>query len=186
MLLYKTKKNIDEALRFERCMKIFFGEKAYHIAGSINNYKERKRWLLKVVKKIILIIDTLDTTENHQDLLRSNFENLEEKIRKIKNFDTQATWHTIDSLFACLGYLMGFKNGCICHTLVYWQDQNQNLTTQILSGQEQPNFQERKDINSTRNNIIKELKANGYNTFKIACIMNITEYKVKKIIKEME
>jgi hypothetical protein len=54
---------MPDSLRFEHVMRIFWGDKANQIAGNINQQKERKKWLRKTIKKIIKVVDSLDTSE---------------------------------------------------------------------------------------------------------------------------
>jgi len=42
---------LNGGMDFEITMRLFLGDKAYHIAGQENHDKYRREWLLKAAKK---------------------------------------------------------------------------------------------------------------------------------------
>jgi RPA family protein len=55
---------------FELTMRLFLGDKAYHIAGQENHDKYRREWLLKAAKKILRRVDAIETTTRHKQVLK--------------------------------------------------------------------------------------------------------------------
>jgi hypothetical protein len=77
-----------------------------------------------------------------------------------------------------------FLRGSILHTPFYYQEVDQYYTGQILNGEDtMQDFYDQKDAVSTQKRLIEQLKEEGFTDFKIALIINTTEYQVKKIRK---
>jgi len=172
-------------LYYERVMGLFFGEKAYQCAGEEGNERARNERLNNVAKVMLKRIDKIDTTKRHKEKLlfgaEKFFEATKEKDISAKNLLYNLLW--------LCGGLLGFEsNGrinAITHTLVYWQDKNQYVTSNIMEGNDgSQEYKDKKNIFSTRKKIINKLKEEGFTYFKIAIIFNTTEYQIKKIIKE--
>ena len=53
---------LNGGMDFEITVRLFLGDKAYHIAGQENHDRYRREWLLKAAKKILRRIDVLETT----------------------------------------------------------------------------------------------------------------------------
>lgn len=176
----KEQKEALNSLRFERCMKIFYGDSAYQIAGSANNSHERKKWLKKIIKKITVIISNLDVPKEHTSLLMHNIEKLKEDI---DHCGTQPNWQMIDSVFVLLGHIIGLHDGHHCYSLVYWQNENQYKAKKTIFERTESITQD-SNIISTRMEVMKNLKANDHSYFEIACIMNMSEYQVQKAFKK--
>lgn len=171
--------NID--LYFERVMGLFLGESAYQCAGEETNERARNERLNSVAKVILKRIDDLDTTTRHKNKLLSGAEKFFEAT-KGKDISTKNLLYVL--LWFC-GSLLGFEsNGrvnAITHSLFYWQNKNQYVTSNIIEGNDDSQIHEdEKSIFNTRKKIIEKLKEEGFTCFKIAMIFNTTEYQIKK------
>ena len=171
---------------FEQVMGLFLGKKAYGCAGEEGNERARNERLNKVAKVIPKRIDKLDTTARHKEKLLLGAEKFFEAT-KGKDISTKNLLYNL--LWLC-GGLLGFEfNGrinAITHSLFYWQNKNQYITSNIIEGNDDSQeYEDKKYIFNTRKKIINKLKEEGFTYFKIAIIFNTTEYQIKKIIKEL-
>jgi hypothetical protein len=167
-------------------MGLFLGKKAYQSAGEESNEKARNKRLNAVAKVILNRVDKIDSTTRLKRKLLIGAENFFEAT-KGKNISTKNLLYTL--LLLC-GSLLGFEsNGrinAITHSLFYWQNKNQYITSNIIEGRD--DMQEHKDkkyIFDMKKKIVKNLKAEGLTYYKIAIILNTTEYQIKKIIKDI-
>ncbi|MBU4361937.1 hypothetical protein KJ813_04665 [bacterium] len=177
---------MNTGLYFEHVMGLFLGEKAYGCAGEETNEKARNERLNNVAKVILKRIDKLDTTTRHKEKLLLGAEKFFEAT-KGKDISTKNLLYNL--LWLC-GGLLGFEfNGrinAITHSLFYWQNKNQYITSNIIEGNDDSQeYEDKKYIFNTRKKIINKLKEEGFTYFKIAIIFNTTEYQIKKIIKEL-
>lgn len=169
-------------MNFELTMRLFLGEKAYHIAGQEANEKYRREWLKKATKKMLRRVDAIETTTRHKQMLITEVEKLLDSLKGKK----PSSWAIVYCLFRLCGRLVGFDflRGSILHTPFYYQEVDQYYTGQILNGEDtMQDFYDRKDAVSTRKRLIEQLKEESFTDFKISLIMNTTEYQVKKIRK---
>lgn len=173
---------MDRPMWFELTVRLFLGDKAYQIAGQEGNEKYRKEWLQKVAKVIMKWIDELDTTTGHQKVLAAEAENFFNAVKS----RTLAPWSLIYILLRLCGRLLGFDfiRGSILHTPTYHQTNDQYYTTHILEGGDpMQDYYDRKDTISVRRRLVEQLKDEGFTDFKIALVLNTTEYQVKKLRK---
>lgn len=171
-----------QSLYFEHTMNSIFGEKAHQIAGSINNIKYRKEWLNKTIKKLIKDIDSLDAPSLLKKSLLNTLLRFQEEIKTNKT----VTWHQVDILLRFCLLLLGYSNvkGGRFHSLVYWQNENQNYFERLFQGEDQTDiYATQKNVIMLRENLVKKLKNDGLDSFTIASILNTTEYEIKKILK---
>lgn len=49
----------DLGMEFERAMRFFFGDKAYHIAGECGLASDRRLWLRKALRKVLSLIGSV-------------------------------------------------------------------------------------------------------------------------------
>ena len=178
--------NMNVGLYFEHVMGLFLGKNAYQCAGEEANEKARNERLNNVAKVILKRIDKLDTTTRHKEKLLLGAEKFFEST-KGKNISTKKLLYNL--LWLC-GGILGFEfNGrinAITHSLFYWQNKNQYITSTIMEGKDDSQeHEDKKYIFNTRKKIIKKLKEEGLTYYKIALIFNTTEYQIKKIIKEL-
>lgn len=171
---------MDAAMRFETTMRLLFGEKAYQIAGTEANPKHRREWLQRAVREILRVVNSLDTTPRHKQMLMAELEAISELLKGAK----EASWDLVYRLFRLSFRLLGFDyvQGAKCHTPVYCQMPNQYFTSQLLGGGDpMQDYQDKKDAISVRKSIVKDLKAQGFDDFKISLVLNSTEHEVKKL-----
>ena len=167
---------------FELTMRLFLGDKAYHIAGQESHDKYRREWLLKAAKKILLRVDAIETTTRHKQMLMTEAEKL---IQSLKG-QIRSPWSVVYRLFRLCGRLLGFDfvRGAIVHTPIYYQTSEQYYTSKILEGGDAlQDYYDKKDAVSTRERLAKQLKEEGLTDFKIALVLNTTEYQIKKMRK---
>ena len=156
---------------------MFLGQKAHQIASVANNPKYRRQYIKKVSNKIKVRIDKLDTTMDHKRSIMGLLECFDSALSK------DNTSKMICILLRLCGSLLGFKRGAVLRMLVYWQDNNQYYSERMLQGGDPlEDYCDKKNAISIRTKIIKDLKADGINTFKIALILNTTEYEIKKYL----
>ena len=174
---------IDQGMDLELALRLFLGKKAYHSASAESYVTSKLKWLQKVAKRIILRIDELDTTTRHKQMLASEAERFLEKVNSSK----VSAWEVVYVLLRLCGRLLGFDylSGSIVHTPVYYQSHSQYYTSHILQGGDvMQDYYDQKDMVSARKRIVKQLKEEGLSDFKIALILNTSEYQIKKLRKE--
>lgn len=175
---------MEAGLFFERTMCLFFGDKAYNIAGEESSIRWRKEWLSKAAKTIIKQINKLDTTTRHKQMLMVESEELLAATKSRK----PEPWNLVYRLLRLCGRLLGFDfdRGTIVHTPIYYQTAGQHFTSSILAGGDAAHdYYDRKDAISIRKTVIENLKIEGFDHFKIALVLNTTEYEVKKLSKNL-
>lgn len=171
---------MDDSLKFEMSMRQFFGEKAERIAGQVSLSVEKKRWMRKVVKQMMKVVDGLDTTIYHKSRLLNILIDIEKDLKNKNMLINPLFFH----LLGLCGTLMGFQRGNICYTLVYWQTAKQYYDEKVLQGEDAMlSYYDNKNFVNERQKIAKQLKAKGLNNFTIAMILNTSEYKVRQLIK---
>lgn len=174
----KTPRHIMD-LDFETTMKQFCGDKAWHIEDSFSNPTEFRKWLRKCISIAKKKVDKLDTTTRHKEMLMRDIEKLDERIKN--NEDPK---YIILASFSLISRLLGFdycKGACL-NTPFYYQEPGQHYTQLILEGGDvMQNYYDQKNLVSIRKKVYKHLKDKGLSDFKIAQVMNTTEYQVKKL-----
>jgi hypothetical protein len=171
---------MDTGMHFETTMRLLFGEKAYQIAGTEANPKHRREWLQRAVRELLCTINTLDTTPRHKQMLMTELEVIADLLKGAK----EASWELVYRFLRLSSRLIGFDyvQGARCHTPVYYQSSNQYFTSQILDGGDpMQDYYDKKNAISVRQSIVKDLKAKGFDDFKISLVLNTTEYEVKKL-----
>ena len=175
------------SLYYEGVMGLFLGKKAHHkCAGEEANEKARNKRLNAVARIILKRVDKIDSTTRLKRKLLMGAEDLFEATKK-KNISTKKLLYVL--LWFC-GSLLGFEyNGrvsAITHSLFYWQNKNQYITSNIIEGKDDmQEYKDKKYIFNIRKKIVKNLKTEGLTYYKIALIFNTTEYQVKKMINEI-
>jgi len=167
-------------------MGLFLGKRAYQCAGEEANEKARNKRLNSVAKLILKRVDAVDSTTRLKRKLLIGAEDFFEAT-KGRNISTKNLLYTL--LWFC-GSLLGFEsNGrinAITHSIFYWQNKNQYITSNIIEGKDvMQEYKDKKYIFNIRKKIVKNLKAEGLTYYKIALIFNMTEYQVKKMINEI-
>ena len=173
---------MDDGSLFEITMKMFWREKAYDIASYGNNIKQRgrKEWYRKTIKQMMKDVVSLDTTEEHRQRLMGALEIAEECIKDVSGQNLRM----IDSLFIFCGLLLGYTyQGIRAYTLLYWQNEDQFFSLKMLKDGSLSLKNEKEDAMTKRIMIVKQLQKEGLSHFKIALVLNVSEYKVKKMLK---
>ncbi|MBL4898863.1 MAG: hypothetical protein JKX76_04335 [Colwellia sp.] len=169
-------------LEFETMLKHYFGEKASHCSHAAYDKKERSRWFKKLESKLARDIESIDTSERHKSMMLKNLTKL---FSSMKN--ENASWISIFRALQLIARILGYDyvKGSKLHNLNYYQDSSQYYTQLALSGEDimQDHYDE-KDIISERAIVAKSLKEDGKSTFRISQILNISENKVKELVRD--
>lgn len=171
---------MDNAMEFEITMRLLFGDNAYQIASSEANPTHRREWLRRAIRKLTRTINNLDTTVRHKQMLMVEAEGISQLLKRAK----EPSWELIYCFFRLASRLLGydFVRGARCHSPLYWQSPEQHHTTHVFSGGDvMQDYYDRKDAISVRRSVVEDLKAKGFDDFKISLVLNITEYEVKQL-----
>jgi len=173
-----------ETMHFETMLMMFFGDKAYQTAGQHTAPKHRRDWLRKVLRVVMQSVDKIETTTRHKQALMSKAESASEAIGATDN----PSWEFVYDLIGLIGSLLGYYSikAKRPHTPTYWQTEEQAFTSAILDGSETESAfrSERDDAVTVRSGVVRQLKERGMSDFKIALVMNTTEYDIKKHLRE--
>lgn len=123
---------------------------------------------------------TIDTTTSHKKKILSEIERLKEDLRE-KEIDS---WLFVVHLFSFISRLLGFDflKGFICNNLTYWQNTDQFYSELIFDeGDVMQDHYDKKNVILLQIKLYKNLKKEGHSDFKIAQILNTSEYQVKKL-----
>src|SRR5437773_1221488 len=168
---------MDTAMHFEWTMKLFFGERADQIAGQQANPRHRREWIQKALKRLMRIVDTMDTTVGHKKSLMMFLENIFRELKATQH----PSWDVVYSFLQLSSCLVGFC-GAERHTAVYYQDADQYYTTVVLrGGKYDQRYQDKQDAISTRQEVVEYLKRKGLDSFKISLVLNTPETRVKQL-----
>ena len=171
---------MDVAMDFEITMRLLFGEKAYHIADQHGSTKGRRAWLTKAIEMLTREIDTLDTTVRHKQMLMGELEAIADLVKR----ESEPSWDIVYRFLRLASRLLGFDyvRGARCHTPTYWQTPAQNLNSVVFEGGDiMQDYYDKKNAIAVRRSVVQDLKSQGLNDYKIALVLNITEYQVKKL-----
>jgi hypothetical protein len=174
--------SVDVAMEFEMTMRLVLGEKAYHIADFQGSPGGRREWLTKVLRELTNDIDALDTTARHKQMLMGEVE----AISTLLKDDDNPSWSLVYRFLRLASRLLGYDyvRGAKCHSLAYWQTTGQNLNTVVFEGGDiMQDHYDKKNAIAIRRSVVDNLKAQGFNDYKIALVLNTTEYQVKKLRK---
>lgn len=176
---------MDLGMDFEVTMRLVFGDKAYHIAGQNFDTKARSQWLRRWVKALLRDAMRIDTTARHKQRIGHALERVAKSIDR----SSEPTWGLVFALLRLVSILFGrdFVKGARCHTPVYFQTSDQRVTVDILTGGDaMQDYYDLKDAISVRAEVVKSLKEQGYDDFKIGLVLNTSEYEVKKLLRELK
>lgn len=171
---------MDAAMDFELTTRLLFGDKAYQIADQHGSTKSRRDWLMKAIKMLTREVDNLDTTLRHKQMLMSELE----AIAALVKSDSEPSWDIMCRFLRLASRLLGFDyvRGARCHTLTCWQTPAQNLNSVVFEDGDimQGDYDEKNAI-AVRGSVVQNLKSQGLDDYHIALVLNITEYRVKKL-----
>jgi len=169
---------------FERTIQSFLGDKASRIAGQVHSEKSRKDWYKQVLKIVVKNIKDIDSSTKHQERLAHFSEGALKSLSDRPYSESVFTLYLLRLISALLGY-MGTRPYRIA-TPAYFQEPSQYYTEIIACGGDTlQDYYDEKDILTIKTDIIKQLKQNGISDFKISQVLNISEYQVKKLKKEL-
>lgn len=171
---------MDQGMQFEKTMRLLFGEKANQIAGVETNVTHRHKWLGKALREMLRMIDSLDTTLRHKQMLLREVEAVSNSLKGLR----EPSWDVVYRLFRLCIRLFGFDYmvGVRCHTLTYWQVSDQRHTVCLMEGGDPMRAAaEEKDAISIRQEVVKDLNRKGVDDFKISLVLNVSEHAVKQL-----
>lgn len=168
-----------EGMDFELMLRQFFGDKARFTQDNRENMVKMEKWIKKILEKISSQIDNIDTTTRHKERMMDNIERLKADF----NSSGIDPWTIIVHLFFLISRLLGYDYcKANINTPVYFQDDGQYYTQKIFEGGDvMQNYYDKKNLIIIRKNLYKELKNQGHSDFKIAQVLNISEYQIKKL-----
>jgi len=174
----------DKQFIFEMAIKSFLGSEASNIASYVHVPEDRKKWYLKVVKRIIKQIEQIETLESHKEQLMLWAENALKSLKKRPYDEITFTIYLVRLISSLLGY-KGVRPYRIA-TLCYFQTPSQYITDVISKGGDpMQDYYDEKSAITERKRLIMQLKEEGVSDYKISLIMNISEYCVKKLRKNL-
>jgi hypothetical protein len=168
---------------FEIAMLQFFGPKAHQISDLATSPSSRNHWFRKALRAMQKDIATIDTTVRHKEMLMADVRKIEMELKGLKN----PTWSVIFSFLSLCSRFLGYDycEGIRLHTLCYHQTRDQNFRRRLLECDNSVDVHN-SELNaiSVRKRLAQDLKEDGINTFTIALILNISEYQVKKLLRD--
>ncbi len=171
---------MDAPMEFELTMRLLFGDRAYHIASSHTHPAHRREWLQKAVRKLLRIVNAIETTTPHKERLIGELDKVSAHLKGAK----EPSWELVYALFRLAMRLLGldYFRGVRCRTPFYYQTPAQYDTAVTLSGGDVMQlYYDQKNAVSIRRSIAKDLRKNGMDDFHISLVLNTTEYKVKQL-----
>ena len=167
-------------MEFELTLCLLFGRSARHTASASENPKRRADWLRKAMLKIEREVLALDTTDRHKQMMLAEVVAAREGI----NSDERPSWSLVYRLLRLSVRLLGydFTRAAKCHTATYWQTVPQNLNTVVFTGGDiMQDYYDKNNAIAVRREIVKHLKSQGLSDYRIALVLNTTEYQVKQL-----
>ena len=127
-------------MHFEHTMWLLFGRAAYGIAGSEEDLKMRRKWLLKAIKKLRQEAAKLDSTARHRQILLLHLGNLNDEIRT----SSEPKWDMIYELLSIVMRLFGYDygKGERLHTPIFVQNSHQHRESSMAAGQKWKEYEE--------------------------------------------
>lgn len=172
----------DCSMQFEMAIRQFLGKEAYHIADFASDPKQVKKYFIKVARKIIKDLSSIDTNPRHKSILILRGESL---LRQIKN--EHEGLPLILCFLSLVSSLLGydFLDGKPFHNILFWQDSKQYFDTflNMQKGNVSEYFDQEKNLWKDRSKLIKDLKNKGYDHFQLSIVFNTTEYDIRKTLK---
>lgn len=166
-------------MEFEMTFRLLFGGRAKYIEGQQVNPKSRAAWLRKSLDRIERELNNLDTTVRHKQMLLGELE----AARDSAQAKSESGWPLVYSLLRLVIRLLGydFVRGAKCHTATYWQSVPQNLNSVVFQGGDIMQDYYDKNAIAVRKDVVMHLKAQGLPDYRIALVLNTTEYEIKKL-----
>ncbi len=171
---------MDTPMQFEITMRLLFGQRAYHIASSQNHHGHRNAWLQKTIRKLLRLVNDLDTTPRHKKMLMGELGEASAHLKRAK----EPSWPVVYALLRLVMRLLGYDylRGARCHTPFYWQTPEQYDTATILEGGDVMQLHyDRKNAVALRGEVVEILRKQGVTDFVISLVLNTSEYEVKQL-----
>jgi len=178
-----VKPHRDVGMDFEMTMRLLFGQRAYHIAGEAMHPPSRRQWLREALRKIMVIVNKLDTAPHHKEVL---LRTLNDGKASLKEGDS--SWPLVISLMRLSIHLLGFEyaTGTQFQQPIYSRDWGQYYTARSHnrgtdSDALDESHNDKQNAIVARRRLVQQLSDNGMNTFQIALVLNTSEYEVKRL-----
>ena len=172
-------------MHFEYTVRMFLGDKAFHIADYVHEDVEFRSWLRKCISILQKTVIELDTTTRQKEMLLQELAELKNalKVKGAKNLK-----EIILDLFQFSGRLLGFDgiSGTRLNIPMYYQTPEQNLYEKISHGKTQEEKMqievlEKENTITCQKKVYTYLKEYGLNDNQIARVMNTSEHSIKKL-----
>ena len=169
---------------FEESIRSILGNRASHVAEGAFDESWRKRWYRKGIRKILKKVQEIESTTPHKRALVLWSELAHDSLRQRSFHEPAFT----NCLLGLVGALLGFigLRGYSTVTPGYYQTNAQNFAETIHEyGSDVEYWYRLRSSDSTRKRIVGQLKDEGKTYFEISLIMNLSEYKVQKLVREL-
>jgi len=174
-------KKIEGFMDFEGMLRQFFGDKSYGDQALRTNPTAMKMKLKKVLIKLERRVQELETTERHKERMLNEIERLRKDLSQSKVDPWTLVIHSFSLISRLLGY--DYQKGYI-NTPIYYQTHNQHYSQIIFEGGDvMQSYYDSKNLITLRREVYLELKKGRHSDFRIAQIMNTTEYEINKLKK---
>lgn len=170
----------DTPMEFEITMRLLFGDRADHIASSHNHHGHRNSWLRKAIRKLLRLVNDLNTTPRHKQMLMNELGGATAHLKRAK----APSWDLVYALLRLSMRLLGcdYLRGARCHTPFYWQTPAQYDTSTILQGGDVMQLHyDRSNAVALRREVVETLRNKGVSDFVISLVLNTSEYEVKQL-----
>ena len=167
-------------MEFELTLRLLLGRRASVAASASENPKRRSAWLRNAMLKIEHEVIALDTTDRHKQMMLAEIEASKDAITS----GLLPSWSLVYRLLRLCARLLGFDftRGAKCHTATFWQSIPQNLNTIVFTGGDiMQDYYDKQNAIAVRRDVVRHLKAQGLTDYRIALVLNVTEYQVKKL-----
>lgn len=167
-------------MEFEGTLRLLLGRRASHTASASENPKRRAEWLRKAMQRVEREVLALDTTERHKQMMLAEIEASKDAI----SMSAQPSWPLVYRLLRLSSRLLGFDfaRAAKCHTATFWQSIPQNLNTVVFTGGDiMQDYYDNRNAIAVRREVVSRLKDQGLSDYRIALVLNTTEYHVKKL-----
>ncbi len=173
-------------MQFEIMLRQVLGDDAYQTASYFGHISLFKKYTLRAVKRLLKRVDELEMDNRLKDRLLNGFQNLELKIRELKEGE-DARVLFVETMMI-ISRLLGFDwiKGRIYSTPVYTRNLHGLIADHVYAGPDKHFYNEQQKLEKSlfqqRIQIVKNLQERGYKTPEIAFILNTTDYQVKKLL----
>ena len=168
---------------FELTMSMFFGDRAYGIAGSEGSQKYRSQWLRRAVGQMLKIAQSIETTERHRRMILGELQAISDGLKPSET----PKWSVVYAMVRLIGRLLGYDyvRAARCHTPVYWQSSGQYLNTVVFEGGDiMQDYYDQKNAVAIRRQVVESMRRQGHTDYVISQVLNTTEYQIKKLRHE--